>query len=133
MIWISSAVYKILGWFMKEEDLEILKFFIPLILQIKAFAIQTGQGSIRMGLVLLKDAALKAVEEAAKAEGGDRVKIAEKAFVRELKETGVEAVNNAAAGLLKAAVAGIQTGIINAELAKISQTPDVKPTIPTTN
>jgi len=127
MIWISSAVYKILGWFMKEEDLEILKFFIPLILQIKAFAIQTGQGSIRMGLVLLKDAALKAVEEAANAEG-NKVQVAEQVFVQELKDSGIEAVNNAAAGLIKAAVAGLQTGIIDAELAKISQTPKVDTT-----
>ena len=127
MIWISSAVYKILGWFMKEEDLEILKFFIPLILQIKAFAIQTGEGSIRMGLILLKDAALKAVEEAAHAEG-NKVQVAEQVFVQELKDSGIEAVNNAAAGLIKAAVAGLQTGIINAELAKISQTPKVDTT-----
>jgi len=128
MIWISSAVYKILGWFMKEEDLEILKFFIPLILQIKAFAIQTGEGSIRMGLIIIKDAALKAVSEAAKSEGGNKVKLAEEIFLREVKDSGIEAVNNAAAGLIKAAVAGLQTGIINAELAKISQTPKVDTT-----
>ena len=127
MIWISSAVYKILGWFMKDEDLELLKFFIPLILQIKAFAIQTGEGSVRMGLIILKDAALKAVAEAAKAEG-NKVKVAEQIFLDEVKASGIEAINNAAAGLIKAAVAGLQTGIINAELAKISQTPQVPET-----
>lgn len=131
MIWISSAVYKILSWFMKDEDLEILKFFIPLILQIKAFAIQTGEGSIRMGLIIIKDAALKAVSEAAKAEGGNKVEIAEKIFLNEVKTTGIEAINNAAAGLIKAAVAELQTGIINAELAKISQTPKVTDTTKT--
>lgn len=127
MIWISSAVYKILGWFMKEEDVEILKFFIPLILQIKAFAIQTGEGSIRIGLVILKDAALKAVSEAAKAEN-NKVQVAEQVFLDEVKTNGVDAVNNAAAGLIKAAVAALQTGIINAELAKISQTPKITET-----
>lgn len=125
MIWISGAVYKILSWFMKDEDLEILKFFVPLILQIKAFAIETGRGSIRVGLVILKDAALKAVSEAAKAEG-NKVQVAEQVFLDEVKSNGIDAVNNAAAGLIKAAVAGLQTGIINAELAKISQTPKVE-------
>jgi hypothetical protein len=127
MIWISSAVYKILSWFMKDEDLELLKFFIPLILQIKAFAIQTGEGSVRMGLIILKDAALKAVSEAAQAEG-NKVKVAEQIFLDEVKASGIEAINNAAAGLIKAAVAELQTGIINAELAKISQTPKVPET-----
>lgn len=125
MIWISGAVYKILSWFMKDEDLEILKFFVPLILQIKAFAVETGQGSIRVGLVILKDAALKAVSEAAKAEG-NKVQVAEQVFLDEVKSNGIEAVNNAAAGLIKAAVAGLQTGIINAQLAKISETPKVE-------
>lgn len=122
MIWISNAVYRVLGWFMKAEDLEILKFFVPLILQIKSSALEVGKGSILVGLRILKDAALKAVTEAAKS-SENKVQIAEQVFLAEVKSEGIEAINNATAGLIKAAVAALQTGIIDAQLAKISEIP----------
>lgn len=108
--WYDKIKTKVTSWFFKPEDNPILDFFGPLIDQIKAAALKAGKDNLQIGLDILKDAAIAAALEAqAAGPGANKIQIAEKAFLRIMKEKGFDAIENAEAGLIKAAVAIIQT------------------------
>jgi hypothetical protein len=97
----------VIGIFTHEEK-EIIDFFTPLIEQVKAAAIQLGKDDLQAGFQVLKDAAMAAVVAAENAPAGKKVATAEAEFLTVLTQEGLDAVHNAEAGLIKAAVAIIQ-------------------------
>jgi hypothetical protein len=109
MAWFTF-VLKVVGWFLKPEDVALLRFFGPLISQVREIALKVGKDNLAIGLDILQDAAIQAVLEAKSAgEGANKVVIAEKTFIEIVKNRGLDAVGNAAAGMIKAAVAILQT------------------------
>jgi hypothetical protein len=114
--WFKKTKAKVKAWFAKPEDQAIIEFFGPLIDQVKAAALKAGQDNLQVGLNILKEAALAAVLEAQTSGSGNKVKAAEKVFLEIVKTKGIDAIENAEAGLIKAAVAIIQgaTGAVAA-------------------
>lgn len=104
--WITQEEGKIASWFTDEEH-ALIQYFGPLFEQILAQAEVLVKDDAEAGLKVLIDAATAAVGAAATAK--DKVGAAEAAFVKILTTEGVDAIHNAEAGLIKAAVAVIQT------------------------
>lgn len=98
----------VVGLFTSQEK-EIIDFFTPLIEQVKAAAIVLGKDDMQAGFQVLKDAAMGAVVAAENAPNGKKVATAEAEFLTILATEGLDAVHNAEAGLIKAAVAIIQS------------------------
>lgn len=113
-----AAGSMVVGLFTSEEK-EIIDFFTPLIEQVKAAAIVLGKDDMQAGFQVLKDAAMGAVQAAENAPAGKKVATAEEEFLTILATEGLDAVHNAEAGLIKAAVAIIQsnTAVANTVVA----------------
>jgi hypothetical protein len=112
----------VVGLFTQEEKV-ILDFFTPLIEQVKAQALILGKDDLAAGFKVLQDAAMGAVKAAENAPAGQKVATAEAEFLTILATEGLDAIHNAEAGLIKAAVAIIQT----------TPTPATGNTTPTSN
>lgn len=107
--WLRKIGDRVRSWWYSEEK-EILDFFAPLMEQVRDAALQVGKDNLKAGLEVLKASAIAGVTAAANApEGSDKVKIAEETFLRVAKASGIEVIHNAEAGIIKAAVAIIQT------------------------
>jgi hypothetical protein len=111
--WWSKTKAKVKAWFGSPEDLIIIEFFGPLMQQVKSAALKVGQDNLVIGLAILKEAAIAAVLEA-QAAGDDKIKVAERTFIKIVKEKGITAMDNATAGLIKAAVAILQNALTTA-------------------
>lgn len=124
--WLGKVKSYIRNWLASPEDAAIIEFFGPLIDQVKAAALKAGKDNLNVGIEILKEAAVVAVLEAQKS-GADKVKVAEETFVRIVKERGIESIENAEAGLIKAAVAIIQS--INSKTNDVVATKDDSPLV----
>jgi len=127
--WFEDTEKAIVAFFSSEEKL-LLEFFGPLLEQVKNEALKVGLDDLKLGLDILKAAALAAAEAAEGAPAGvDKAKLAEEAFVSTTKAeaqkvantvvasaTGLyqNTVNNAEAAAIKAAVAIIQAATVSA-------------------
>lgn len=107
--WFGAREHDLLNW-MHGDDKYVLEFFAPLMEQVKATAIQLGKDDLKVGLQILRDAAVAAAMSAAAApEGTSKVAAAEAAFLTVGAAEGITAIHNAEAGAIKAAVALVQS------------------------
>lgn len=111
-----------------HEEKAILDFFGPLIEQVKAEALVLGKNDLQAGFQVLKDAAMAAVVAAENAPAGKKVATAEAEFITVMAQEGLDAVHNAEAGLIKAAVAIIQTNLAAANTTASNTTSNTTPT-----
>jgi hypothetical protein len=106
--WFATTEKSVLGWF-TNEDKALLEFFGPVMHQVKTEAIKLGKGELKVGLNIIKDAAIASAIAAATAPAGMRVALAEKAFVQVGTAEGLTELHNAGSAAIKAAVAIVQT------------------------
>lgn len=106
--WLKNTVS---GWFIKPDDKKVIDFFGPLVEQVKQAALKVGKDNLDVGLDILKGAAMGAALAASTSPTGEKTKAAEKAFLDIVKGRGLDAIHNAEAGLIKAAVAIVQDQI----------------------
>jgi hypothetical protein len=118
--WLNNAKLAVLTWANKlakifsPEDEPLLIFFAPLIKQVKEEALKLGKNNLQVGLDIMKEAAMTAATVAATAPSGQKARAAEEIFIEILRTKGVTAIHNAQAGLIKAAVAILQSQIAEA-------------------
>jgi len=120
--WFDHQKNAFLAWFSKE-DKALITFFGPLMLQVKAVALQLGKNDLQVGLKILEDAAFAAVTAAVTAPPGTNVAVAETIFLQILIKEGITAIHNAEAGAIKAAVAILQQQQAAANTTVTSNTP----------
>jgi hypothetical protein len=119
---LKAKFYKMFG----PEDEPLLDFFSPLIKQVKEEALKLGKNNLQVGLNILKEAAMTAASEAALAPSGQKTKAAEEIFLEILRTKGVTAIHNAQAGLIKAAVAILQSQV-QAQVMPITSSNQTQP------
>lgn len=121
--WISKEEHKIVAFF-KQEEADVVHFLTPLVKQILDAAQALGKETLSEGVAVILNAATKAATTAATATG-DKVAVAEAAFLDVVKTDGVTVIHNAEAGAIKAAVAVLQTAKSDPSVVA------VVPTVPT--